>query len=63
MIMILMIITRDYPQWLHTFFYKNILIFAEAQTFLLLFLNFHCSLAILSLNILIDCILIKKSVY
>ena len=42
------------------FFYKNIQNFSEPQLFHCLFLNFHCSLAILSLNILIKFILIKK---
>ena len=45
---------------LHSFFYKNIQNFPEPQLFHCLFLNFHCSLAILSLNILIKFILIKK---
>ncbi len=45
------------PYIIHPFFYKNVLIFAKAWTLPLLFLNFHCFLTILSLNILIDCIL------
>ncbi len=42
------------------FFYKNTWNFSEPQLFHCLFLKFHCSLAILSLNILIKFIKKKK---
>ncbi len=45
---------------LHFFICKNTWNFPEPQLFYCLFLNFYCSLAILSLNILTKFILIKK---
>ena len=45
---------------IHSFFYKNTRNFPEPQLFHCLFLNFNCSLAILSLNMLIKFILKRK---